>query len=607
MNHPFVEDNDFMIDDAFFSNNDESQGESEEEKKRISNSKKNVRGNENGQFKDALEDELENNYSNNYKKICKISWKGKQNHHANNQNGNFDRELYSNNYETGGYCNFENYLHDVSDLNNGNSVSERYNKRSRNGAVRTKPNRVWRDSDDEDLADTSNKGRATVNKSYGENKGIRMMDNDYFSPTEDVHEYAELDPYEKGKNFVETEIENVNIEMFESENQGKIDYKGEDIFIFDDTAINDVLYNGKRGKRVENSIYLKYHLSFFYLNEIQEETIKQLATLPKNNLIIPSYVKCLYVLKYQDKELKILKKLSFKKNIKYVEEHDENLYILMYDNFLRMYNMEKGYDSAGHECVSTHLLCTTPIVNATLTVVYKSRIHNQENIFRLKTIRFFDMYGDSKKNNTSGSGSFSNLFSLSHFDSGRIDVYDKRCYDIVKTYNMDHDYIGMNFHQRTNSLYAIDKSGYVYNWCLNTNKMISRVMDNYSIFPSVLNVYNDYLVTGTNNGFLNLYDINNRKEPIKSFKNLVHRVKNAFFSTSNNYLLYYTSLLRNGVRLIDLESNYIYCNIPWFNSPLKHHVLGANFFNNGDNMCLAVKSNAFYVYDIWGRPKQYEL
>ncbi|SBT49073.1 conserved Plasmodium protein, unknown function [Plasmodium ovale wallikeri] len=571
MNHPFLEDTDFVIDDAFFSNNDESEGESEEEeKKRISNSnsKKNVRGNENYEFEDALEDELENNYSNNYKKTRKISWKGKQNHHANNQNGNFDREVYSNN-ETGGYCNFENYLHDVSDLNNGDTVSERYNKRRRNGEVRTKPNRVWRDSDDEDLEDTSKKGRATVNKPYGDNEENKITDDDYFSPREDVHEYAELGPHEKEKDYIETEIENVSIEMFESENQGEVDYKGEDIFIFDDIAINDVLYKGKRSKRVENSIYLKYHLSFFHLNEIKEQKIKQMVTLPMNNLIIPSYDKCMYVLKYQDKELKILKKLSLKKHIKYVEEHDENLYILI--------------------------------------VVYKSRIHNQEKKFRLMTIRFFDMLGDSKRNNTSGSGSLSNLFSLSHFDSGRINVYDKRSYDIVKTYNMDHNYVGMNFHQRTNTLYAIDKSGYVYNWCLNTNKMISRVMDNYSIFPSVLNVYNDYLVTGTNNGFLNLYDINNRTKPIKSFKNLVHRVKNAYFSTSNNYLLYYTTLLKNGVRLIDLESNYIYCNIPWFNSPLKHDVLGANFFNNGNNMCLVVKSNAFYVYDIWGRPKQSEL
>ncbi|GAB69073.1 hypothetical protein PCYB_145010 [Plasmodium cynomolgi strain B] len=298
--------------------------------------------------------------------------------------------------------------------------------------------------------------------------------------------------------------------------------------------------------------------------------------MPKANLIMPVYNSDLYVLQYKERLLSMSKKVSFRGRIGHVQESNGSVYILMHDNYVRNYNMEKG-------------------------IVYKNRIHpgNAGRVIPME-IKFFDTKNEEKNGLLPSQQSSDNLYGISFRRSRKINIYDTRSFDVVKNFEMDYRCIGMNFHKKTNSLFAIDSKGNLYNWCLNTNKLINRVVDNYSVFPSCFSMHGDYIVAGSFSGFLNLFHVDNLTEPIKSFKNLTLPVCNAIFNPAHNCLLYYTKLAKNGIKLIDLHTNYVYCNVPWFNSNVRHNVLAADFFNGGDNLCFSVKANSFYVYDLFG-------
>ncbi|CRG93548.1 conserved Plasmodium protein, unknown function [Plasmodium gallinaceum] len=538
MNKSSIEGDDFIVTDKFLS--DESSEENEKEPL-----EKNISGVKNTNIYKSKKSKLQNVFSNIYDTNNTLNEKPQK--IIKNISDYIGKDINSNNLnisnETGNCFNFEDHLFGNNNLNN-----EKEEKKKKK-----KANKVWYDSDDE-LYETNF-------ENYEQNENFVIENEENLIENE-----------EENQNIFEKYIEKVKIEIFqENENNSVSNMQTDDIYIFDDKEINmQIQKRRKRNKTSENNIFLKYYLQQFTINQIDEKKIKQIVTLPKSNLILPVYNLNLYMLQYKDKQLNIQKKISFNRKIKYVEEFNGNLYILSFDNFIRNYNIEKG-------------------------IVYKNRIHYDKLTISLpKEIKFFDNNNTGDIDNCN-----SNLFSISFSKSGKINLYDKRSFDIIKTFEMDHNYIGMHFHQKSNSLFALDEKGYLYNWCLNTNKLVNKLMDNYSVFPSFLNIHDDYLVTCSFNGFLNLFNINNLKKPIKSFKNLTLRINNAIFNPSHNCLLYYTNSLKNGIKLIDLKTNYIYCNIPWFNSNIKYNIYAANFFNNGNNLCFAVKPNSFYVYDIF--------
>ncbi|KYN98047.1 hypothetical protein PGSY75_1224400 [Plasmodium gaboni] len=598
-NHIF-EDDDIILTDRFLSDeSDQNENDEIEKKKYIKQNKQNIENisndssvlsnhhfNKNVGMKrnnsifnneeNKNKKYLTNNYHMEHKNISSL--KDNSNEFNCNKN-NYSNTRYDNNV-TGNYFDFDNYyISNIDNTNNRENEIFKYDEKNieidgkykKNNKRLKRSTRVWHDSDD-DVDDKNENLDSTGN--YLNEDNLHSDDSNEFNYLDEKEDENLIKNKEAHDNIFEEYIdENVHMENFSlNNNEGAISQiQADDIYIFDDEKIDMHIQKKKKwNKKNDNNIFLKYFLQKFTMHQIEDKKLKQLVCLPKSNLIFPVYNLNLYMLKYEDNSLNISKKISFKRKIKYVQEYKDNLYILSYDNFLRNYNLEKG-------------------------VVYKNRIHYDKlDISLPREIKFVDKNTDDENNTSS-----SYLFSLSFQNSGKINVYDSRSYDIVKTFEMTNKYVGMNFHKKSNSLFALDEKGYLYNWCLNTNKLINKLVDNYSIFPSCLNIYNDYLVTGSCNGFLNLFDINNLNTPIKSFKNLTLRVHDIIYNPSHNMLLYYTDIMKNGIKLIDLKTKYVYCNVPWFNINVKYNIYAANFFNNGNNLCFAVSNNSFYVYNIY--------
>ncbi|VUZ98949.1 WD repeat-containing protein, putative [Plasmodium vivax] len=469
----------------------------------------------------------------------------------------------------GGFFDFGNYLHDVDD---GGEEDKQEGSGKKMRSVRS--NKVWHDSDDDVMESGSN---APPRIFAAESEDGESLDGEQVEMGNETDE-EQLIKNEQSENYLERYIDRVDIETYEGEEQKKnaaSTINMEDIYIFDNNEMDSHIKKKKRQNKMnEKNIFLKYYLQKFTFHQIEDKKIRQLVGMPKANLILPVYGSDLYVLQYKERLLTISKKVSFRGRISHVQERNGSAYILMHDNYVRNYNLEKG-------------------------VVYKNRIHlgNAGRVIPME-IKFFDAGNEEKKGIPQQSSD--HLYGISFRRSRKINIYDTRSFDVVKNYEMDYKCIGMNFHQKTNSLFAIDSKGNLYNWCLNTNKLINRVVDNYSVFPSCFSIHGDYLVTGSFSGFLNLFHVDDLLNPIKSFKNLTLPVSNAVFNPQKDCLLYYTKLAKNGIKLIDLHTNYVYCNVPWFNSNVRHNVLAADFFNGGDNLCFSVKPNSFYVYDLFG-------
>ncbi|SCM26663.1 conserved Plasmodium protein, unknown function [Plasmodium berghei] len=463
------------------------------------------------------------------------------------QNNNKYNNLKTKKNEEYHYFNLDNYLGSDNDLNEENEQS--YNNQT-NKKVKGISGKVWNDSEDDEYDDDSYDRKLDRLKI--------IQDNDH------LNDNICIDAFDEKVNVEDISVKgNRDINAFPSE----------DIYIYDNKDTDYNIYNTKKNKKQnEKCIFLKYRLHQYTFNQINEKKIKQIVSLPNKNIILSVYKNNLYVMEYKDEELNASKKLKFNKILNYVEEYNESSYILSNDIFLRKYDMTKD-------------------------AIYKTRVHNPNTVLIPKEIKFY-----TKNNNLNDEtkDEFSDLYSMSFYSSNKINIYDTRSYDIVKSFELSNRFIGMNFHKKTNRLFAIDSKGYIYNWCLNTNKLINKMMDNYSVFPSAFEVYKDYLVTCSFNGFLNLFDINNLNKPIKSFKNLTHSIRDVVFSPAHNCLLYYTHLLKNGIRMVNLDTKYVYCNIPWLTTRSKYNIYAANFFNNGNNFCFATSSNSFYVYDICG-------
>ncbi|EWC87387.1 hypothetical protein PFNF54_03798 [Plasmodium falciparum NF54] len=590
-NHIF-EDDDIILTDRFLSD-ESSENDKREKKKYIKENKKNIENVSNVLLNNNFnknvgmkrnnsifnnEENKDKNYFTNNDLIehkNKSLLKDKSNEFSFNKH-NYSNTRYDNNV-TGNYFDFDNYY--VSNMDNTNNPEKeiyKYDenieidgKNKKNNKRLKRSTRVWHDSDDD--IDVKNEHLDTYGNYLNEEK-FHSDDSNEFNYVDEKEDENLIRNIEAHDNVFEEYIdEHVHMENISSNtNKDAISHiQADDIYIFDDEKIDMHIQKKKKwNKKNDNNIFLKYFLQKFTIHQIEEKKVKQLVCLPKSNLIFPVYNLNLYMLKYEDNSLNISKKISFKRKIKYVQEYKDNLYILSYDNFLRNYNLEKG----------PYRMHSNPLIYISLP----------------REIKFVDKNTEDENNTSS-----SYLFSLSFQNSGKINVYDSRSYDIIKTFEMSNKYVGMNFHKKSNSLFALDEKGYLYNWCLNTNKLIDKLVDNYSIFPSCLNIYNDYLITGSCNGFLNLFDINNLNTPIKSFKNLTLRVHDIVYNPSHNMLLYYTDIMKNGIKLIDLKTKYVYCNVPWFNINVKYNIYAANFFNNGNNLCFAVSSNSFYVYNIY--------
>ncbi|EUD69096.1 hypothetical protein C922_00788 [Plasmodium inui San Antonio 1] len=467
-----------------------------------------------------------------------------------------------------GFFDFGNYLNGVDDVEEEDKQEERGKKMR---SIRS--NKVWHDSDDDVLEKSLNSRSRGFAAESEDDESLEGDQVEIGHETDEEH----LIKNEQSENYLEKCIDRVDIETYEGEEtkDAASTINMEDIYIFDNNEVDSHIKKKKRlNKMNEKSIFLKYYLQKFTFHRIQDKKIRQLVGMPKANLILPVYNSDLYVLQYKDKLLSLSKKVSFRGRIGHVHESNGSVYILMHDNYVRNYNLEKG-------------------------IVYKNRIHlgNAGRVVPME-IKFFNRESEEKKGLSHQSSD--HLYGISFKQSRKINIYDTRSFDVVKNFEMDYKCIGMNFHQKTNSLFAIDSKGNLYNWCLNTNQLINRVVDNHSVFPSCFTLHEDYIVTGSFTGFLNLFRVDDLTTPIKSFKNLTLPVSNAIFNPTHNCLLYYTKLAKNGIKLIDLGTNYVYCNVPWFNTNVRYNVLAADFFNGGDNLCFSVKANSFYVYDLFG-------
>ncbi|GAW83620.1 hypothetical protein, conserved [Plasmodium gonderi] len=583
MNSSMFEGNDIIITDTFLSD-DENEEEVHNIKKKATNEKNNcVRVKKSDSIVHvANDDNLNSIFTTNYDKPNDEISSSEESYPITRKDNKYE-EIPSNQNEVEGFFNFENYLNDTNGLSEEEEKGElRKRKRCLKG------NKAWHDSDDDvtgGVVENSENEISDKDPNEFPHRFAAVSDNDSEDgiqlAIEQEEDEEKLIKNEQSKSYFEKYIENIEIETYESKEKDdpSSNINMEDVYIFDDKEMDVHIKKKKKiNKMNEKNIFLKYHLQKFTFHQIEDKKIKQLVGLPKAKLILSVYNSNLHLFQYKDRQLTISKKICFSKNISHVQEHNGDAYILLYDNYIRNYNLEKG-------------------------MVYKNRIHYGNTNFAVpKEIKFFDDNNEKIEEEMSEISKCSNdnLYGISFRHSGKINVYDTRCYDVVKSFEMDYKYIGMSFHKKTNSLFGIDNKGNIYNWCLNSNKLIDKVMDNYSVFPSCFNIYDDYLVTGSYNGFLNLFDVNNLKEPIKSFKNLTLRVSNAIFNHSHNCLLYYTKLAKNGIKLIDLKTNYVYCNVPWFNVNMKYNILAADFFNNGNNLCFSVKPNSFYLYDIFG-------
>ncbi|CXJ22457.1 conserved Plasmodium protein, unknown function [Plasmodium berghei] len=538
-----------LIDDGFYTSEDNEQ---EKKKKKKNTASKNYTNLKNKKSKVSHNEQyniLEKNMNENSndKSENSVSSDDDQVNEFEKQNNNKYNNLKTKKNEEYHYFNLDNYLGSDNDLNEENEQS--YNNQT-NKKVKGISGKVWNDSEDDEYDDDSYDRKLDRLKI--------IQDNDH------LNDNICIDAFDEKVNVEDISVKgNRDINAFPSE----------DIYIYDNKDTDYNIYNTKKNKKQnEKCIFLKYRLHQYTFNQINEKKIKQIVSLPNKNIILSVYKNNLYVMEYKDEELNASKKLKFNKILNYVEEYNESSYILSNDIFLRKYDMTKD-------------------------AIYKTRVHNPNTVLIPKEIKFY-----TKNNNLNDEtkDEFSDLYSMSFYSSNKINIYDTRSYDIVKSFELSNRFIGMNFHKKTNRLFAIDSKGYIYNWCLNTNKLINKMMDNYSVFPSAFEVYKDYLVTCSFNGFLNLFDINNLNKPIKSFKNLTHSIRDVVFSPAHNCLLYYTHLLKNGIRMVNLDTKYVYCNIPWLTTRSKYNIYAANFFNNGNNFCFATSSNSFYVYDICG-------
>ncbi|CAD2105005.1 conserved Plasmodium protein, unknown function [Plasmodium vinckei lentum] len=539
-----------LIDDGFYTSDDNEQ--KKKKKNSASQNYTNLKNkksklNHNDQNNDILKEN--NNESSSDLSESSVSSDEDQINEFEKQNNNEYSNSKTKKNEEYHYFNLDNYLGSDDDLNEEHEQS--YNNQT-NKKVKGISGKVWNDSEDDEYDDDD----SSYERKLDRLKIIQENDN--------INEETCIDVLD----------EKVNIEDISVKGDHDINaFPSEDIYIYDNKETDNNIYKTKKNKKQnEKCIFLKYRLHQYTFNQIDEKKIKQIVSLQNKNIFLSVYKNSLFVMEYKDEELNASKKLKFNKLLNYVEEYNESSYILSNDIFLRKYDMTKD-------------------------TVYKTRVHNPSTVLIPKEIKFY-----SQNNNLDDEtkDEFSDLYSMSFYSSNKINIYDIRSYDIVKSFELNNRFIGMNFHKKTNSLFAIDSKGYIYNWCLNTNKLINKMMDNYSVFPSAFEVYKDYLVTCSFNGFLNLFDINNLNKPIKSFKNLTHSIRDVVFSPSHNCLLYYTHLLKNGIRMVNLDTKYVYCNIPWLTTRSKYNIYAANFFNNGNNFCFATSSNSFYVYDICG-------
>jgi len=150
------------------------------------------------------------------------------------------------------------------------------------------------------------------------------------------------------------------------------------------------------------------------------------------------------------------------------------------------------------------------------------------------------------------------------------------------------------FSADSNYLYSFGDEGEVYKWDLRTQRCVLRYRDDGCVHGISIAISNDdkYLACGSDAGIVNLYDateLENNKQPIKSFQNLTMSISDLHFNHDSQILGFSSKFKKNSFRLVHVGSRGVFSN--WPNSKTEFGCVNSFTFSPSSGF-MAIGNNA---------------
>lgn len=183
--------------------------------------------------------------------------------------------------------------------------------------------------------------------------------------------------------------------------------------------------------------------------------------------------------------------------------------------------------------------------------------------------------------------------------SGYCNILNGATGQFLKPFKVEGTIIDFDFSSDENVLVVVNTAGDVWEFDMNTDKLIKRWQDESGTGITRVKLggpKNRWLAIGTNNGIVNLYDrFSNDLKPFKVVENLITTISSLSFNPDGQLLVIASRAKRDALRIVHLPSGSVYSNWPTSGTPLGK-VTAVDF--SPDNQILAIGNEAGKV-TLW--------
>ncbi|XP_002740511.2 U3 small nucleolar RNA-associated protein 18 homolog [Saccoglossus kowalevskii] len=187
-----------------------------------------------------------------------------------------------------------------------------------------------------------------------------------------------------------------------------------------------------------------------------------------------------------------------------------------------------------------------------------------------KVIRIPDIKGIQERNLTTFKISPDGKYIVFLGSYGYMYVLSAKNKEWITTLKMNGSVDAIAFNDDGSRMYSHGDDGEVYIWDMNSRRCVHRFIDEGCIKGTSLAVANheQYVACGSDSGVVNIYDDScltlKSPKPIKSAMNLVTRVTQSKFNSTNEILAVSSNLTKDAVKLIHFPSMSAFSNFPEF-------------------------------------------